>query len=215
MEKTAVDYLLLAEQAALSNIGKPGQLANGSYIDYSRLNAQLELAHEIGALRKRASDLFGELSGSSRSEAGLPPAHQSRTDEAPAASKRPLPLFSEDAVYFIDGATLYKYALGNREGGGVYRRKVPARDAEACCSAILELLERDEVVTARRIEQLSGVNPPYKVQAVLAALVASGMLEHLGRGRYTIRETADPHCLFESLVQLPKRWDWVERFERR
>lgn len=217
MEQTAVDYLLLAEQAVLKGIGNSKNLSDGCYVNYGMLNEQLALAHDIGSLRKRAENLLGvQTDGSAKNSShkkALSTSDFSRTPvfEQIGATSR------GDAVYFIVDNVLYKYAIGKDEDATMYRRKVPLRDVKMCCEAIAEVLRNKELVTVKDIEQSTHMAPPYKVQVILAALVAARVLENLGRGRYanTGASPVTSESLIDTLRQLPVRQQWINQYGKK
>lgn len=212
-----MDYLLRAEEAMLKSIADPTQLRGDGFVNYSQLNERLELAHEIGGLRKRAQNIIGNKrpikTFNTTIENIQNDVKRKAVNDGPSATLR----LESDCAFFVEGDTLYKYARGMRGDGNVYRRAVPLDYVYRICEATASILGRHDYATVQEIQKASSVAPPYRIQVTLGALVESHVLRVVGRGRYVLEapKSLDLGTWIEELRALPRKQEWARAYKER
>ena len=215
--REVLGYLLQAEETMLKGIATPTQLRDKGFVNYGQLNECLELAHAIGALRKRAQSVIDRerpAKASNATDGNVQ--HAARRESANirlSAISGPEP----DCVFFIEGDVLYKYARGARGDGSVYRRAVHLDYVYRICKVVSSILDHGDYVTVQEIMKMSGMKPPYRIQVTLGALVEAHVLKAVGRGRYALDA---PRSLgldgwIEELKSLPRRQEWAKAYRER
>ena len=117
-------------------------------------------------------------------------------------------------AYFVNEEKLYK--IGQGRNAKLYRKSVDLREALEISDVMIGMLDSSEIV---RISDLFARVAPIsetKVQVLVMAAVAAGILESAGRGKYRgVNSRVPRKAAWKSkLLGLPVRDDLLDQFGR-
>ncbi|MBQ9954939.1 MAG: hypothetical protein IJO87_05860 [Eggerthellaceae bacterium] len=170
-----ISHLKEAEIELFAQIG-----SNGPDADFDAMHQALDIAESIKAIRMRLSD----ASGFKPLRGGTNSASDPKRDATSNDREICLP------AYFIRDEKLVKIARRGEDTDELYKKNVPFGDVESICASISPLLSSDEFFSINDLQAAKPGVPAYKVQLTVASLVAIGVLESVGRGKYSRVATA-------------------------
>lgn len=200
----AIGYLRSAEQELRSQISVD---TNGS--DYEVLYDCLKYAQQV-------SELIKVLEGMGKPvtvETNVPQQKAYATSKKPKKSQEILPEGKLPA-YFIYQDKLWKIAKSTKDTESLYHKSVATSDVEIVLDAVSKALKAQRVVTIADIENSFNVKPPsYKTQITTMALLATGILKTVGRGKYSLagNSSVTRRGFMNALERLKPRTDLLEK----
>lgn len=185
----------------------------GDTSDYDKLSAYLSLAKDVHLIGERFTALTATATTSHDNRTHQSGRKSSVTNAIDSSAHLPA-LSPGTPIYFIYENQLVKIGISSSEESALYKKFVPLKDAELVCSEIEGQLRARKFVLSSALQNQLALSD-YKIQTTVMALVASGAIRQIGRGKYAATDSflalATKDNLMNSLASMPQRVDLLQK----